>query len=185
MATKGLRYPVYAIYSETTGSPVYSGGAIAGYATDVSVTYTKGDAKGYGDDRLINADNSISGGTITAGIYGISLATRAILLGHTAATTPAIGFTGNGDDTPPFVGYGFYGPNTDGTWRAFWYKKVIFSEPNDSLTTRAGKTEFKSEQISGEFTLDINNDWGDIQEFSSETEAKTWLNTQAGISAEG
>lgn len=181
MATKGLKYPVYAIYSEADGERVYTNGAVAGKAITASVSYIKSGEKLYGDDALQETDQTVLGGTITMGTTDLTTEIRAILLGHTTVAEPYVGFVGAGTDEAPFVGFGFYGVKTGGIFVTFWYNKVQFSEPNDELETKRDRVAFRTPTFSGEFGLDIKGEWGEILEWNSEAKAIAYLNGKAGI----
>lgn len=178
MATKGLKYPVYAQYDDSTGSVVYSNGAVLGQALTASAKYNAGDAKLYANDTLVESDKSFTGGTLTIGVYAMTLASRALLLGHTATTG---GFAGNTADAAPYVGFGFYGAKTGSKWVAFWYHKVQFGEPADELETKGEKTAYKTPTLEGELMQDVAGAWIDVEEFSTEADAIAWLNGKAGL----
>lgn len=67
MAAIGMKYPVWApIESYTPGSPiVYGEGVVMGEAVSADVTWQHANAEQYGDDVLVESDNSITGGNIT------------------------------------------------------------------------------------------------------------------------
>lgn len=177
MATKGLKYPVFAIYS----GGAYSGGAVLGYAMTAAAKYNADSAAVYGDDALRETDKRFLGGTLTVGITGLSVANRMALLGHSASTAPATGFVGAETDEPPYVGFGFYGAASGGIFKAFWYHKVQFAEPSDELATRGEKTEFKTPTLEGALMKDNNGKWIEVQEFSVEGDAIAWLNGKVGL----
>ena len=64
MATKGLKYPVYALYSDSG----YSGGAVLGKAMTAAAKYSFDDAKLFADDALTETDKKFVSGTLTIGI---------------------------------------------------------------------------------------------------------------------
>lgn len=183
MATKGLKYPVYAIYSEDGGVRTYSQGAVAGKSITVSVQYDINNERIYGDDALQLSDQSILGGTITLGLTDLTIETRAILLGHKRKDSPQNGFIISSDDIAPFVGFGFYGQKAGGGYRSFWYYKVQFGEPNDELETKRDRTTFKTPTISGVFGIDITNNVCEILDWETEAAAKAYLDDMAGIKA--
>ena len=67
MAAIGMKYPVWApIESYTPGSPVvYGEGVVMGEAVSADVTWQRANAEQYGDDALVESDDSITGGSIT------------------------------------------------------------------------------------------------------------------------
>lgn len=177
MATKGLKYPVYAIYS----SNAYTNGAVLGKAMDASAKYNFDSARLDADDALQETDKSFLDGTVTIGVYGMALATRAILMGH-SASSPNDGLTGNVADVSPYVGLGYYGKSTNG-YTAIFYTKVQFGDPADEFATRKDKTEFKTPTLDGTIMKDDDGDWICIEEFALEADAVAWLNGKVGISS--
>ncbi len=177
MATKGLKYPVYALYSGGT----YSGGAVLGKAMTASAKYTFDDAKLYADDALTETDKKFLSGLLTIGVDDIGYANRAGLLGHTAVAAPGAGFIGAAADEAPYVGFGFYGAASGGKFKAFWYHKVQFAEPSDELATKGEKTEFKTPTLEGSLMKDDSGNWIEVQEFSTEGDAIAFLNGKVGL----
>lgn len=181
MATKGLKYPIYALYDDSTGSAAYSNAAVLGKAVSASAKYDTDDASLYADDALIDSENGFIGGTLTVEIERMTLASRALLLGHSATTE---GFTATKTDSAPYVGFGFYGAATQSKWRALWYHKVLFKEPSDELQTQKDKTEYKTPSLEGKIMPDVVYEWIDVGDFDTEADAIAWLNDKAGLPVE-
>lgn len=177
MSTKGLKYPIYAVYE----SNAYTGGAVLGKALTASASYEFSDGKLYADDALQVTDKEFISGTLSVGVYGMSIANRAILLGHTQAVAPEVGFVGKVEDVPPYVGFGFYGKKIESKWIAFWYPKVQFAEPSDELATKGESVEYKTPTLEGTLMKDDGDKWIEIQEFTSEADAIAYLNAKAGL----
>lgn len=152
-----------------------------GKAMDASAKYNFDSARIDADDALQETDKSFLDGTVTIGVYGMTLATRAILMGH-SASSPNDGLTGNVADVAPFVGIGYYGKSTNG-WTAIFYTKVQFGDPADEFATRKDRTEFKTPTLEGALMKDDDGDWIAIEEFALEADAIAWLNAKVGISS--
>lgn len=179
----GLKYPVYALYADTTGSPVYTAGAVIAKAISAKITINKNNVKLYADDDIDEVDQSFIDGTETLGLNELTLETQGILLGHEVDELTGE-LVANTNDVSPYVGHGFYGRikrNGLNKWRAIWFHKMQFSEPNDETQTQGESIVFQTPTIEGIIMKDINGDWKSENVFDTEEEAKTWLNTKAGI----
>lgn len=175
MATKGLKYPVCGIYS----SNAYTDGAVIGGAMTAGATYEYSDAELYADDVLKETDKEFVSGALTVGVFGMTLAMRAKLLGHTATSG---GFSGNSADAAPYVGVGYYGKKTGGKWVAIFYPKVQFGEPSDEMATKQKTVEYKTPVLEGTIMIDDDGDWIFVEEFDVEADAVAWLDGKVGIS---
>lgn len=181
----GLKYPVYALYTDTTGSPVYTAGAVIAKAISANITINKNNVKLYADDDIDEVDQSFIDGTETLGLNELTLETQGSLLGHEVEETTGE-LVANINDISPYVGHGFYGRikrNGSNKWRAIWLHKMQFSEPNDETQTQGESIVFKTPTIEGIIMKDINGNWKSENVFDTEEEAITWLNTKAGITA--
>ena len=188
MAKIGLRYPIYAKYKEDTGGKVtYSDAATIGKAIKADINITVSDVKQYGDDEIAEESHEFSGGTIALETTDLSAANYATLLGHSQ---------GDGDDEDEiickdtdksiYVGFGFYARkqvNGVDAWRAIWFPKVIFSEPNDSLDTKGETIAFGSDTIEGSIHKDPDDVWKCERTFATRAEALAWIKKKAN--AEG
>lgn len=179
----GLKYPVYALYSDATGEPVYTAGAVIAKAMSAGIAINKNNVKLYADDDLDEVDQSFIDGKITLGLNELPLETQGVLLGHDVDEATGE-LTANESDMAPYVGHGYYGRvKREGVykWRAIWLHKVQFGEPNDDTQTQGETLTFQTPTIEGIIMKDINGDWKSENVFDTEAAAKTWLNTKAGI----
>ena len=75
---------------------------------------------------------------------------QGVLLGHTIDEESGGEMIANSDDKAPYVGHGFYGrirrAGTD-KWRAIWFHKMQFGEPNDETKQKAKRQVFKTNQV--------------------------------------
>jgi hypothetical protein len=187
MAKKGIRYAVFATRTVTTsGSTVtvsYTGGKTLSPVAAYNGTVNKTDAKDYGDDVVVDVDKVVTGGTLSVELNNDEDEIYTMLLGHTKSTNE---IEYKDSDQAPFVGTGAIG-QSGAKWKARWYPKVQFSEPNDENTTRQENVTFGHVTLEGEIL--IPNDGGDddglwkvTEVFDTFTAAKTWLDGKAGIS---
>lgn len=174
MAKIGLRYPVYKSKTKQ--------GVIA-KAIQADIAITVNDVKLPADDVIVETDKSFQNGTITLGIDDLSDEIYAEFLGHAIdETTKEV--TANIDDIAPFVGVGFFGVkmvNSVRKYRAVWIPKVQFAEPADTNATKGEQTVFTTPVLVGTIMVDDNGDWKKENTFSTEAEAKTYLEGKAGI----
>ncbi len=181
MKKVGLKHPVYALYSDTTGSPVYTNGAVIAKAMSAKIAINKNNEILYADDDIDEIDQSFISGTETLGLNEFPHEVQAVLLGHTVTNGE---MTANMNDVSPYVGHGFYGRikrNNLNKWRAIWFKKVQFAEPNDETETQGEKIAFQTPSIEGTIMKDINGDWKSEEIFDTEADAIAWLDGKAGI----
>lgn len=179
MASKGLRYFVHAELDETSGSPVYSAGAVLGEAIKFAMKPTYNDVELSGDDGVIESDESFESGEATVEAANLADEKVKYLCGH---TTAAGGYVANTADIGKHVGFGFYGQNSGGTWSAVWYHKIRFKHPDDDWETKQGKgVAYKTPIITGKVTKDINGDWKTKETFTTAALAKAFLDAKAQI----
>lgn len=172
----GLRYPVYK--GPTTQGVI--GEAIQG---DASINLSE--AKLYGDDVAVESIKSFVDGTLTLGVASMEEEIYAELLGHTVDSETGE-ITANVDDSAPYVGIGFYGVTTkSGTrkFRAVWFPKIQFAEPEDTNATKGETVEFNTPVLVGTIMANDDGNWKHEQTFATEAEAKTYLEGKAGIGA--
>ncbi len=183
MKKVGLKYPVYALYSDATGSPVYSNGAVIAKAMSAGIQINKNNQRLYADDDIDEIDQSFIDGTETLGLNELPLETQGILLGH-AIDEETGEMIANSNDIAPYVGHGFYGRIRRAganKWRAIWFHKIQFGEPNDETETQGESVVFQTPKIEGVIMKDVNGDWKSENVFDTEAEAKAWLDGKAGI----
>lgn len=180
----GLKYPVYAVYADNTGSVAYSGGAVMAKAISASLSWNKNSAKLYADDGLVAVDNAPQSGTITLGMHQLTSAVRGVLFGHTV-TDGVVSVTSN--DVAPYVGVGFYGKvlvDSAYKYRAVWLNKVMFGIADEDTATKGETVEFQTPSIEGEIMKDITESLYVQKDFDTEAAAIAYLNAKAGIIAQ-
>lgn len=183
MKKVGLKYPVYALYADATGTPVYTAGAVIAKAISANVQINRNNQILYADDDIDEVDQSFISGTETLGVNELPLEVQAVILGHTLDELTGE-MVANELDKSPHVGHGYYGRvRRDGVnkWRAIWFHKMQFAEPNDETVTKGENVVFQTPTIEGMIMKDIAGDWKSESVVDTEAEAVTWLNAKAGI----
>lgn len=192
MAKLGLKYPVYAIATESGSSISYADGGVIAKAISANIAITTSDVKLFADDAVAESDRSFVSGTITLNGDDLTDAVKVALLGY-AEGSEVDAILGSNElsagsaTTPATVGVGFYGKRVkDGTttYRAVWLKKVQFSEPADDYATKGDTAEFMTPTLEGTIMVAADGKWKEEGTFSTEDSAKAWLNTKTGISTD-
>lgn len=174
-------------------APTYSTGMKVGELMKADITLNRATAKLYGDNRLVDADNSITGGSITMGTTYVSVAARKMMLGEenfntaTGSQTQEIHTV---DDATPYVGCGFVIKKKEGGstgFEAYWYWKVQFAM-DDSYETKGENVNFGTPELKGEMLLvapkaDLKGSIRKYAEFTTEAAAVAWVKAMAGVSS--
>jgi phi13 family phage major tail protein len=183
MAKVGLKYPVCALYDESTGSATYTSGRVIAKLISCDVSIESNNVELYADDAIDESDKSFNKGTASINVNDLTTDVQAYLLGHTV--NQATGeMTCNSTDAAPFLGYGFYGRVIKGgvsRYRAVWLKKVKFAEFNDTTNTQGETIEFQTPTVEATIYRDIKGDWKEENTFDNEADAIAYLNGKAGI----
>lgn len=197
MAFIGLRYPVAANFSQTADgvAPTYSNGTVIGRAIQANLTKSHNNNPLYADDIIDEDDNSLTAMSLSLGLNDLLDDERAMLLGDIAVmssgTTPTA--TGEYDEAgvgASPVGFGYIRVRRKGgltKYQAVWYWKMLFAEDNEESQTKGENIEWKTPTITGRAHGCYIDSTGTAKfrrrkTFSTEAEAKAWLNTKAGIS---
>lgn len=192
MGKIGLKYPVYAVATETTSAIGYSGGAVLAKGITANIAIETNDVKLYADDAVAESDHSFSSGTVSFTVDDLTNTAQVALLGYTEGSTidATLGtkeLIASGTDSPAYVGFGFYGKKiVSGVskWRAIWLKKVQFSEPADEMQTKGETVEFGTTTLEGTIMVAADGKWKEEGTFDTEAEAVSYLNTKSGISTD-
>lgn len=192
MAKLGLKYPVYAIGTESGSSISYADGGVIAKAISANIAITTSDVKLFADDAVAESDRSFVSGTITLNGDDLSDAVKVALLGYTEgaqvdATLDSKELSAGSSTTPATVGVGFYGKRVKSgvtTYRAVWLKKVQFAEPADDYATKGDTAEFLTPTLEGIIMVAADGKWKEEGTFSTEDAARAWLNTKTGISTD-
>lgn len=184
MAKTGMKHVVGAVLNESTAVPSYTNGMVLGKAISASVSIEVSEAILYADDSIAESVKEFKSGKISLNTDDLTYAVQGMLLGHTVTDET---LTANSNDVAPNVGIGFYGSvirNGVTKYRAVWFYKVKFSEPNDESKTKGESIEFATPTIEGTIMKLSNGDWKGETTVASEEEAQMWLDIKAGIEEE-
>jgi len=157
------------------------------YAIKTDLSIDINEAQLYGDDRIVESVKEFKSGKLTLNGDHLEYDVLALILGHKVETITAGNgkkMTARGDDDGKPVGIGFYSTTIkDGKrkYRAIWLRKVKFGVPNESLETKGDNINFQTPTIEGTLLTDILGIWKEEATFAQESDARSWLNTQAGI----
>lgn len=182
MAKKGLRYVAFGLW-ESDGTYTTGQGKHLSPAAGFSASATTSDVKDYGDDRVVETDKSVTGGTLNVELNNDEDEMYTYLLG--AKTTTGSGedagkIVSNVDDVAPFVGAGCVG-KSGSKWVAKIYLKTQFAEPADENSTKEENTTFNHISLEGDILTQENGEWRWRKSFATFEAAKTWVDTVLGV----
>lgn len=177
MAKKGIEYAVFGLLDEKTGT--YSKGKYLSPVAGFNGNPTKASGTDYGDNRALETDNSVTGGTLSVELNDDNDDIYVFLLGH-AKDLESGEISYNVNDVPPYVGCGAIGKSGN-QYVGKFYKKVQFGEPNDENTTKQENTTFAHTTVEGTILIPEDGEWKKRKTFETLEAAKAWLNGLVGI----
>lgn len=193
MAKVGLKYPVFApIETETHGQPVvYGKGVVFGKAIQANVSFNRNTSKLFADDVKAEADNSVTGGTISFTVDQVSDEGREIAFGYNVTETDGDRDYSITGDATPYGGFGYIEVmryNGVNKYRALWITKIQFAMQTMDAQTKGESIAWQTEAVSGDVMATYPDDSGkqhfvDVHETVNEANAVAWLNAKAGITA--
>lgn len=191
-ANTGLMYPVFApLDSHQDGQmPVYGTGKVIHEARVATITKEYSENPLYGDNRIVDDDNGLTGLTVEFESTGLDDATRVTLFGE-----EKWGTTGQweSDNATPYGGFGYIRRMKDDTagrkYEAWLTLKIKFQETRQESRTQEGnQITWGTPTLSGRAAaLDVDGQ-GKLrfrlhQTFNDISSAKAWLNTLLNVSA--
>lgn len=179
MAKKGIEYVVFGLLQE---NGTYKEGKHLSPATSFNGTTTSTDVKDYGDNHVVETDNSVTGGTLTVELNNDEDELYVYLLGH-KQTGDGEEIVYNTNDVAPYVGVGAIG-QSGSKYVAKFYDKVQFAEPNDENKTKEENVEFGHITLEGQILIPEGGNWRRRKTFETLEEAKAYLNKLVGITTE-
>lgn len=189
MAKVGFEYIVAAkldtAVSVSKETAKYTEAREIGPAANANFTINASDAKDYGDNRLVETDVSVMGGTASLELNEPTMENEAFLLGHTVSEEG--GMVRNAGDIPPYVGIGFVGKSIRAhkpIFKAKVFLKVQLKEPNDENATKQDTVAFTHTTMEGNLFLLENEDWKAENEFADLTSAKAFVDKILGVTKE-
>lgn len=195
MAFVGMRHPVVAtLTAHTAGAePTYGTGMVMGHAIAGNLTITRNNNPLYGDDTIVEDDNSITTMSLEMGLDDLAENVRTYMLGlvkKSTGTGTTVDTYFDTDAAAPYVGFGYIRVRRLAgvtKYEALWYYKAMFSEEAENSATKGESIEWQTPTITARVMgLAIDNTgaltFRKKQYFDTEGEAVTWLHGLAGIS---
>lgn len=187
----GMMYPVWAPLSgHTDGSmPTYGTGKVIQEARNATVTREYANNPLYGDDRIVDDDNGMTGLTMSFESTGLSDADRKSLLGEEDYGTSGVSGQWVSDNETPWGGFGYIRKmrlNGVKSFEAWWTLKIKFQEETMTTSTKEGTITWNTPTLNGR-AAGLYVDSSDKlrfqlhKTFTSISDAKAWLNAKAGI----
>ena len=187
----GMMYPVWApLTAHTDGSmPTYGTGKVIQEARNATVTREYANNPLYGDDRIVDDDNGLTGLTMSFESTGLTDADRVAMLGEEANANTTTGGQWVSDNETPWGGYGYIRKmRLDGvrSFEAWWTLKIKFQEESMATQTREGQITWGTPTLNGR-AAGLIVDSSEIERyqlhktFSTISAAKAWLNGLANI----
>lgn len=187
----GMMYPVWApLASHTDGAmPTYNAGTVIQEARNATVTREYANNPLYGDDRIVDDDNGLTGLTMSFESTGLSDTDRVKLLGEEANADTTTGGQWVSDNETPWGGFGYIRKmRLNGTrqFEAWWTLKIKFQEESQATSTREGSISWGTPTLNGRAAslyVDATNTakYRLHKTFDTITAAKAWLNGYANI----
>ena len=147
----GMMYPVFApLASHTDGSmPTYGNGIVIQEARNATVNREYANNPLYGDDRIVDDDNGMTGLTISFEPTGLSDSDRVKLFGEEAWGTTAQWVS---DNETPYGGFGYIRKmRQDGVkkFEAWITLKIKFQEESMTTSTKEGSIQWNCPTLNG------------------------------------
>ena len=193
MAFVGLLYAVAApIQTEADGQAItYGKGQVIGGMMTAEISYTRNSNPLYADDRVMEEDNSITGGTIKMGVDDVNDDARVMMLGDVKEGDAGEEVYHETGESAPYVGTGYIRvrrKDSKTNYIAYWVHKAIFGIGTESAKTKGQNIEWQTPTLEGSIMGVKNNAalqtrFRERRTFTKESEARAWLNKKAGIEA--
>lgn len=193
MAFVGLLYAVAApIQTEADGQAItYGKGQVIGGMMTAEISYTRNSNPLYADDRVMEEDNSITGGTIKMGVDDVNDDARVMMLGDVKEGDAGEEVYHETGESAPYVGTGYIRvrrKDNKTNYIVYWVHKAIFGIGTESAKTKGQSIEWQTPTLEGSIMGVKNNAalqtrFRERRTFTKESEARAWLNKKAGIEA--
>ena len=188
----GMMYPVFAsITTHTDGSmPTYGTGFLIQEARNATVNREYQNNPLYGDDRIVDDDNGMTGLTISFEPTGLSDDDRKKLLSEEESEVTGISGQWVSDNETPWGGFGFIRKmRLNGTkkFEAWITLKIKFQEETMTTSTKEGSITWNTPTLNGR-AAGLYVDSSDKlrfqlhETFDTIAAAKAWLNTRLNVS---
>lgn len=186
---KGLTYAPYTSGGDGAAIVYGTGVKLDDYMIRADVSEERQDSPFHADDHQIDADNSLTGASVSLELSNLNDALEKAFLGYVESGTSSATELGVTDADAPFVGVGFIRKERfkgTATYKAYWFYKVQFSKDSDSTQTKGENLDFQTETITGnavgvQLTSGGATTFYSTKRADTETAARTWLNSKAGV----
>ena len=189
----GMMYPVFApITTHTDGSmPTYGTGRVIQEARNATVNREYQNNPLYGDDRIVDDDNGMTGLTISFESTGLSDADRLALLAEDQYGTSGVSGQWVSDNETPWGGFGYIRKMRDNGTKKFeaWITlKIKFQEESQATSTKEGSITWNTPTLNGR-AAGLYVDSSDKlrfqlhKTFDTIAAAKSYLNTFLSVSS--
>ena len=186
----GMMYPVWAPISTCVdgSAPTYGTGRVVQEARTANVTKEINNNPLYGDDRIVDDDNGITGMTVSFESTGLTMEDRVALLGETVVST-SDDAQWESDAATPYGGFGYIRVMRDAGTRkfeAYLVLKIKFQEESQETATKEGSITWRTPTLNGRAAgCDVDGSgklrFRQHKVFSSASAAKTWLNNKLSV----
>lgn len=174
--TTGFSKPYVALYSNPSGTNVFSDGMLLARGVSVSTDIDEVEDNNFYADNIVaeTEKGNITGGTLTLTVDGLDSAARRLVLG---LPTAADGWTAYGDEaTLPYVGVGFirrcmYQGAT--FYQAVVFPKCRFSFWSEEAETQEEQISWQTQELEASFLRDdtAKHNWKYVGDTNYTTEA--------------
>lgn len=190
MANFGAKYPVFAPFkgAEPTDTlPKYDTKTVLGKLVSANLTVNLSSGEQYADDEMCEQISEFASGTLAMETNDMTDEVAAIVYGATLDNESSE-LTYKGADAIPMGGLAYYKVlQRNGTrmYKGYYYPKVKAALGNDSAQTKGNSITFGN--TSTTFTIFEPNvgGWRITKEFTTESEAKTWVDTKLAATTTG
>ena len=186
----GMMYPVWAPISTCVdGSlPTYGTGRVRQEARSANVTKEINNNPLYGDDRIVDDDNGMTGMTVSFESTGLTMEDRVAVLGESVVST-SDDAQWEDDSATPYGGFGYIRVMRDSGTRkfeAYLILKIKFQEENQETATKEGSITWRTPTLNGRAAgCDVDGSgklrFRQHKVFTSASAAKTWLNNKLNV----
>lgn len=190
-ANVGILFPCWApVISHNDGAlPTYGTGRVLQEARNVNVTKEINNNPLYGDDRVVDDDNGMTGLTASFESTGLSMEDRREVLAEEIDALNTSDGQWESDTSTPYGGFGYIRVmRENGTvkYDAYWILSIKFNEQNQETATKEGQITWRTPTLNGRAQGLYVDSTGKMRfrkhnEFSTASDAKAWLRTKLNV----
>lgn len=170
-ATIGLKNLYYALLltDPVGGTPTYSAPVRLAGVSKATISPNATTSTLFGDNKPMEVAATLGKIEVELTLAEIPLVDQAAILGHTLLSGVMIRKSA---DQSPWIAIGFESLKANGSRRFVWLAKGKFSEPDQSLETKADTINFQSPAIKGSFVM---RDSDDVWEAHADEDAPGYI----------